>query len=214
VDAAVFGDMCRQSGVPAVTLINAAATLPAVSAAAAAACSGLKPGGLLILFGSSHGAQRQDFDGDEPDGRDEAICLYDGAVTDDVVWSLLSRVPPGVRVWMVTDCCHSGTNFRGRPARYAAGVQSRISGLRSTSSLLPSPSSFPRLLHWGGCEDGRYSYGSPQGGIFTSALVDAWREGQTYAEWFAGAKARLPNGNQTPTCEEVGESFAGLPAFQ
>jgi hypothetical protein len=201
-DAAVFAMACSQEGVPAALLINEQATRARITAAAAAAAAALEPGGLLILFGSSHGTQRQDFSGDEPDGRDEAICLWDGPLLDDAVWDLLCIAGArGLRVWMITDCCHSGTNYRGAPASYGPGLAARAAG----SGL--------QLLHWGGCGDGQYSYGSSQGGVFTSALVDAWRSGQSYAEWFAGASARMP-ANQVPTCEEVGPSFAGRPVFQ
>ena len=152
-----------------------------------------------------------DLHSDEADGKDETLCLWDGQMTDDVVWSWLCKVPAGVRIWMITDTCNSGTNYRGvqqlTPGIRARSRTANLSPL--TSSLSPAPS----LLHWGGCADGRSSFGSPQGGTFTTALVDAYVAGQSYAEWFASAKAKMPPG-QTPTCESVGLEFADHPSFR
>lgn len=200
-DAAVFALACRSNGISYDLLFNADATAANIERLAREAVSKLAPGGLLILYYSGHGGQTSDpSDPSETDGRSETICLWDGQLSDNVVWSLLCRVPPGIRVWMVTDSCHSGTNYRG-PHDYAGMVRARSAGR------------VPDLLHWGGCADGKYSYGSAQGGTFTTALVDAYAAGQSYRAWFAGAAALMP-ANQRPTCESTGSDFSGFPAFR
>ncbi|HUU99052.1 MAG TPA: caspase family protein, partial [Phycisphaerae bacterium] len=66
---------------------------------------------LLVLFFSGHGGRRPDLDGDEDDGYDETLVLWDGQLVDDVIASYLRQVPAGVRIWFFTDSCHSGTNY-------------------------------------------------------------------------------------------------------
>jgi hypothetical protein len=196
VDAHTFAAACDGEGVPYALLLNEEATRDNIVAAAREAVRSLAPGGLLILYISGHGGQRPAAPGNETDGKDETLCLYDGRLVDDAVWRLLIQIPDGIRVWMITDTCNSGTNYRS-PRSYAADAR----GLNVA------------LLHWGGCGDGQYSYGSAQGGHFTTALVDAWRRGQSYAAWFAEAKRLTPK-TQVPTCEVVGDFDTSIPVFK
>lgn len=195
VDAEAFAIACQSEGVPYELLLNEQASSIGIVASAKRAVATLKPGDLLILYLSGHGGQQQDTTGDEADGRDETLCLWDGPLSDDVVWQTLAQVPKGIRVWMITDTCNSGTSYRA-PHRYKA---------RNADG--------PTLLHWGGCADGKSSFGSEQGGTFTTALVDAYKPGQSYADWFAGAKRRMP-ATQIPTCEFTGDDYQSLPAFR
>lgn len=208
VDASVFALMCEQEGVPVVRLANAQATRKGIELYARQAAASLAPGGLLILYYSGHGGQLRDASGgDEPDGQDETICLWDGQLRDDDVWNLLQKLPDGIRVWMVTDSCHSGTNYRG-VHDYAGGIAARASRTDGEGAALS-------LLHWGGCGDGQFSYGSEQGGSFTTALVDAWERGQSYAAWFDKAKS-VCDRKQIPTCAILGsaDQWRLLPAFK
>ena len=50
-------------------------------------------GPTLIIANSSHGTQVYDRNGDEKDGYDEALYLYDGTVTDDEINGLLQNIP-------------------------------------------------------------------------------------------------------------------------
>jgi len=63
---------------------------------------------------SGHGTQVKDLDGDEGDGKDEALVPVDhavaGMITDDELFSdFTSQVPKGCNVVALFDCCHSGT---------------------------------------------------------------------------------------------------------
>jgi hypothetical protein len=49
-------------------------------------------GPTLIIANSSHGTQVYDRNGDEKDGYDEALYLYDGTVTDDEINVLLQKI--------------------------------------------------------------------------------------------------------------------------
>jgi hypothetical protein len=50
-------------------------------------------GQCLLLQNSSHGTQTDDLNGDENDGYDEAIYLYNGMVTDDEINEILQKIP-------------------------------------------------------------------------------------------------------------------------
>lgn len=59
---------------------------------------------------SGHGTQVADKDGDELDGKDEALYSKNGhLITDDEINSLLALYPEDKTVFLVFDCCHSGT---------------------------------------------------------------------------------------------------------
>jgi hypothetical protein len=75
---------------------------------------GAQPGDSLFLHFSGHGGQVRDTDGDEDDGFDETILPEDYAsagqiVDDDLHKILVKHLPPGVRLTVVFDSCHSGT---------------------------------------------------------------------------------------------------------
>ncbi|CAM3234742.1 caspase family protein [Corallococcus sp. ZKHCc1 1396] len=84
----------------------------------------LQAGDLLLLTYSGHGGQLPDATGDESDGLDETWCLYDGEIIDDELYVAMSKLKPGVRVFMLSDSCHSGSVSK---VAYAA--------LRSSGSL-------------------------------------------------------------------------------
>jgi len=145
--------------------------------------AGLDADDLIVLFFSGHGGQQLDLNGDEWDGRDETLCLWDGELVDDDIAEYLCLLPDQVRVFYVTDSCNSGTNFRG--------IGSSRFRKRSTPVALPKlddPKIRARVLHFGGCTDGRYSYGDDDGGEFTNALLTTWgrkrRKGLSYQEWW------------------------------
>ena len=197
VDASTMALLCREQGIPATTLANAQATREAVLSAARSLWAGLTAGDLLVIYYSGHGGQVRDTNGDEEDGQDETICLWDGPLTDDTLAALWSEMPAGLRVFFVTDSCHSGTNYRQR---------------RTLRRSIPRDCPVS-ILHFGGAADGASSHGDAQGGTFTTALIDAWRAGQTYRAWYDTAASRMPKW-QTPVLSEWGQSYAPAQALQ
>lgn len=76
-------------------------------------------GDRVVLHFSGHGSYTADLDGDEDDGRDDLICLYDMDFDDPGTYFLDDELrawsrtkPEGVRLTVVLDCCHSGTGTR------------------------------------------------------------------------------------------------------
>ena len=145
-------------------------------------------GGLLLVYISGHGGQVRDTSGDEADGMDETLCLWDGALNDDVLRSVWESLPTTIRVAYITDTCNSGTNYRDGPHDIARSIPRGFAG---------------QLIHIGGCADGLSSFGSHQGGHFTTAMVDAWNYDQSWVQWFAGIK-RTIKGGQVPVYAEYG----------
>jgi uncharacterized caspase-like protein len=87
--------------------------------------------GRFVFTYSGHGTWTPDRDGDEADGRDEAICPVDfqnGLITDDTLYGIFRNRPTGSRVLTVLDSCHSGT---------------------ATRAVVPEPISFTRRRDFG-----------------------------------------------------------------
>jgi len=191
---------------PTTTLYNSQATDTGIIAACSNALPSIVRNGLIILTISGHGSRTRDISGDEADGQDEQLCLWNGKYTDDKVWIQLNRIHtsrPDVRILMISDTCHSGSNYRAGPIHLAPGIRARATDTQVA----------PNLLHFGGCSDSALSYGSSQGGVFTTALIDAFDTTLTYRQWFCAASALMPK-NQRPTMESTGISFADKPIFK
>ncbi len=73
---------------------------------------------------SGHGTYVPDRDGDEPDGRDEALVPYDfdtvGAMADDSLRDIYGSFGGDTHLLLLMDCCHSGSIQRaiGQNVRY------------------------------------------------------------------------------------------------
>jgi len=102
------------------------ATLKGIEAGLAwlAGGRGAGAGDVRVFHYSGHGTYVPDENGDERDGRDEALCPIDcddkGFLTDDRLGELYDAVPEGSNLTLIMDCCHSGTIQRDleRDRRY------------------------------------------------------------------------------------------------
>lgn len=129
---------------------------------------------LAIIYYSGHGGSddhhRLGNGANEEDGVDEFLCLYDGYYLDDKIWNMVSK--SNGRVFMIFDCCHSKTMMRSPPLEEFQGIAA--AGINGTDGFA--------LLCWSGCPDDTYSYGSNEGGFFTSTLLKHWKSGISYAQ--------------------------------
>lgn len=81
--------------------------------------AGAQPGDILFFHYSGHGSQMIDskYDRDEePDGLDEILCPIDlnwndKVIRDDDLREIFDKVPSGVHLTVVLDCCHSGSGL-------------------------------------------------------------------------------------------------------
>jgi len=95
-------------------LTDADATQAAFLSGLAWLLDGARPGDVRVLQVSTQGSHVPDMDGDEPDGEDEVLVLYDhdwvrDPLTDDRLAQHLARVPAGVHFATLWDTCHAGT---------------------------------------------------------------------------------------------------------
>ncbi len=68
---------------------------------------------ISVITYSGHGTWVPDGDGDEADGRDEALCPHDtfegNVLTDDELYEIFGQRNWGARVVFISDSCHSGS---------------------------------------------------------------------------------------------------------
>ena len=174
-------------------LLNADATRAAVQAALT---DWLPAGGSaddrVLIYFSTHGTQVADRNGDEDDGLDEALVLYDGGLVpgpdgqpsptglllDDDLDQALAALPSG-NVLVVIDACHSATATR---ALHFKSMQSGSSTGEVKSWVYPGmPQATPRGLtrrdatyvSISAAADDEDSIATPRGSLFTQGLVQA-----------------------------------------
>jgi len=144
---------------------------------------------LFVFTYSGHGSWIPDNHGDEPDGRDEALCSWDimtagvkGLIVDDELFKIFSKRHRGSRVVMISDSCHSGTVTRLLAPLDGASLE-RTPRFISPVKLLPArengmlpANEYTTLKNLGakstknavryaallmsGCKDNEYSYDS------------------------------------------------------
>ena len=92
------------------------ATKKAMQHAITSLIAGGRKGDVLYVHYSGHGSNVPDRNGDEADRRDEILCPSDldwkSPLTDDWLRTTFNKLRSGVRLTVVMDCCHSGTNTR------------------------------------------------------------------------------------------------------
>lgn len=207
-DALDWSAALQDRGYQVNALFNSTATRQAILAALTAAVMASKRGDRLVFTFSGHGTWVPDRDGDEADGRDEALVCHDfregGLLLDDTLHTVLST-PAGVRSIVLSDSCHSGTlsRFVGEPvpsqprflppAAFLEGsvlqAAERVQHARTTTP------SRPGTVLLSGCADHEYSYdvGGPRPhGAFTNAALQALPTAKSYAGWMKAIRKQLP----------------------
>jgi hypothetical protein len=181
-----------------------------------------KDGDILVLTFSGHGTSTADRSGDEADGRDEALCLYDGLMIDDEIRAILNKLPKGVKFTFVSDSCHSGTVTRSfisamdsddkltpryLPPEDEMEVAS-LSALPLKKGIFVPQEDMPEILI-SGCLPTEYSYDACFNGKHKGAcshyslLILRDNPNITYADFYKKLRAKLPSGRypQTPQLE-------------
>jgi len=213
-------------------LLDAAATHAAMSDAMGGLIDGARSGDTLVLTYSGHGTWVPDSSGDEPDGRDEALCPYDigtaGPLLDDDIHALFDRRAPGVRILLISDSCHSGSVTRGAEDDLdPGGARVRFLPLSAwmADSDLPPPVARPPKVVSGlkrtggdlllaGCQDTEYSYdtsfrGRPNGAFTYYALKTLHEQKPaTYDAWLNAIRGYLPSSRLPQSPQILGSAQA------
>jgi metacaspase-1 len=111
-DARDMNALATKAGYEATMLLTKDATAKNVTDAITAAADRLASGDAFLLTYSGHGGQVADKNREEADRRDETWVLYDRQLLDDELYALWGEFKPGVRIFMLSDSCHSGTIAR------------------------------------------------------------------------------------------------------
>lgn len=212
-------------------ILNSSATLKNVQSALEDLVNGANDGDVLVFTVSSHGTSIPDKNGDESDGRDEAICLYDKLWVDDNIRPIMSKLNPNVTMVFISDSCHSGAvtrNFiktmsinskkknkiRAVP-RYMPPSSDKmarnIGNMKIRKRIFRSTESMNEILI-AGCKSDEYSYDAqfdkPMGAMSHYA-IQALRKSPlvTYNDFYVTLRNALPSQNypQTPQIEGSSE---------
>jgi metacaspase-1 len=129
----------------------------------------MEDGDIFTLFYSGHGGQEPDLNGDESDGKDETLVVYDRQIVDDELSQCWNRFAEGVRIFTLSDSCNSGTVFKSPLPEYLIGTPD--------NSIEVIDEMVAELIHMSGCRDGYTSDGGMEGSAFTNAFVQVWNNG-------------------------------------
>jgi hypothetical protein len=112
-DANDMEQLAQSRGFEARKLLTKRATADAVISAIRDAAQQLKPGDIFFLSYSGHGGQVVDLHGEEQDRADETWLAYDRQIIDDELAVHWGSFQPGVRIIVLSDCCHGGAVTSG-----------------------------------------------------------------------------------------------------
>jgi hypothetical protein len=113
-DANAMKAIADSLGYTSTQLLNEQATASAVISQIGQYAQNCQSGDIVLLTYSGHGGLVPDPSGGEPgdNGQDSTWVLFDRMVTDDELYALWFGFQPGVRIFMLSDSCHSGTMAR------------------------------------------------------------------------------------------------------
>lgn len=224
-DAVDWAAELGRRGYAAATMLDGAATRAAFLGGVRDLVAATGYGDRAVLTYSGHGSWVPDTSGDEVDGRDEVLVLYDypsgGWVNDDDLAEVLAGRRRGARIVFVSDSCHSGTVTRfvdlrqideSQPVRVRFMPPDRLlekNGVKQAHKLADTRkvralgSGFDALLV-PGCRDDEFSYdtafGGRPNGAFTRVAIDQLVGGGTFDAWVGRVNEVLPSTDypQTP----------------
>lgn len=175
----------------------------------------MQPIDRLFVSISGHGTRRPDESGDEEDGFDEGLVLWDCIWWDDEIYEFICGLPP-FRLEPLCDTCHAENNWRTlgyyatgtllfKPQKIQIDLVSEARG-RHDSSWEGS------IVEYAGCREDKYSYGDAEnGGTWTGAMDDALETATSKRDWFEKAKAKMPKNQEPVLCTYNADEWLDKP---
>lgn len=224
-DAQLWSQALGNLGFETALLLDGGASRAAIEQSLRRLIGNSRPGDVLVFHYSGHGTQVDDWDRDEDDGFDEALCPFDfrtGALfLDDDIARLLADLPQGVNMTLFIDSCHSGTVTRfavGPGGRLPPGTRARYAKatdeLRKANRRFRAALRAPRALNGRGeqspmnhtkfsaCRDDQQALESNGNGEFTRRALQILQEsvaGMNHAQFQARLEKSFgPNSRQNP----------------
>jgi metacaspase-1 len=241
-DARDMCDIARQVGYTPTLLLDDQASCSGVTRAIGQAAQQLGSGDILLLTYSGHGGQMPDVTGEEADGKNETWVLWDRQLIDDELYGLWSGFSTGVRIFVLSDSCHSGTVTRMltfqrkfRSMEFAAQYQRSANdppliragdpeALRANYEANRSNYDIAQWTHRAavlasvtlisGCQDNQLSSDGNGNGLFTEKLKEVWNSGAFSGNYaqFHAAIVEKMPSDQTPNLYHTGVSSPGFDA--
>lgn len=168
-------------------------------------------GDVIWTHYSGHGTYVKDQNYDEPDGYDEALYLYDGALVDDRINEALKDIPEGVVFVFFLDCCYSETATKIFKEIKTNKKTIRFLRLKNTPKYNKRVKGFmanpTKWLVFSACREHEEAaediIGTSGNGVFTYYLLKTKEKGITYTDWYNRLRNYLPSNiyPQTPILE-------------
>lgn len=197
-DAKDMQALAESQGYQTQLLLSEQATAEAVSGAITQAARELEGGDILLLTYAGHGGQVPDRNGEEEDDMDETWCCYDRQIVDDELYALWAKFKPGVRIFMLSDSCHSGSVAKDPDfmnITVEKGLRSRALPLEVQAATYREHKAFydglqaahpagdqvevgACVILISGCKDNQSSSDGERNGLFTEKLLKVWNDGK------------------------------------
>ena len=240
-DARDMNQIATGLGYAATLLTDAEASAAEVTRVIGQAARQLVSGDICLVTYSGHGSQMTDVTGDEPDGKDETWVLWDRQLLDDELYGLWSSFDAGVRIFVLSDSCHSGTVARMlsfkrkfRSSEFAAQYDRPVNDAPRVRAADPAAvyanyianRSDYEVSQWthratvnasvtliSGCQDNQLSSDGDANGLFTQRLKEVWNGGAFSGNYaqFHSAIVARMPSDQTPNLFRTG---VASPAFE
>jgi len=199
--------IAKAKGFDSTIMLSKEGTAEAVSEAIEKASRELAKGDLLFLTYSGHGGQVPDTNSDETgDSTDETWVLYDRQLVDDELYALWAKFEPGVRIFVLSDSCHSGSVTRDlfdalvpqivekgmvdaqkprtkelprdvQDATYRAN-EGLYKQIQSSHEAGGDVDVRASIILISGCQDNQLSLDGDRNGLFTQTLLGVWDDGK------------------------------------
>ena len=115
-DAMDWQSLLESRGYRVTRLLDGDATRAAIAQQLQQLMSTAADGDSLVFTFSGHGSWLPDASSDEPDERDEMMCphdvMKDEFLLDDDLNAIFQTKTAGARLYVIGDCCHSGSVVR------------------------------------------------------------------------------------------------------
>jgi hypothetical protein len=218
-DSEFYKSLSTKAGFEKIIILqNDEATSDAVLQHLASCAGDLESGDLFFFTYSGHGSQVRDINNDEADDEfDETWCLFNRQLIDDELFEAFKGFNRGVKIFMVSDSCHSGSVSRLarpllKPRRAPEGISQRTI-LKNKSVYMPilTRSRVTRdglgaqVLQFSGCQDEQLSYEFGENGLFTTVFKKTLEdsENMSYAAFFKMVSGEVPKILEEATAPDV-----------